>query len=140
ELLQRTGNVDVRIAGVNLGQEIWRPSSGFDIPVAGLPMKSALQYPAAAKWLRSQLRGSRVIVSKPMFTSLGLTRLAGVPDEQLLLDVDDWEVGLFRTPGRLRKAWGLLRPGKINSFASVEFLDRTIVRCPHRVVSNRWLE
>ncbi len=139
-LLARRGDLEVNVVGVNLGSDVWPPSAGFGVPIASRRLSNALQYPAAARWLRSQLLGARVIVSKPMFTSLGLTRLAGVADDHLLLDIDDWEVGLFRTPGRLKNVWDWVRPGKLNSFWSTHLLDRSVARCPHRIVSNRWLE
>jgi glycosyltransferase involved in cell wall biosynthesis len=86
------------------------------------------------------LLGSKVIVSKPMQTSLGLTRAAGVADDQMLLDVDDWEVGLFSGASRFRQLWDLVRPSKLNSFPTTVHLDKTVVRCPQRTVSNRWLQ
>jgi glycosyltransferase involved in cell wall biosynthesis len=131
----------VRIAGVNLTREpIWPPSSGFDVHVDPIEVRHMFQYPSAARWLRRKLAGAKVVVSKPLETSLGLTRAAGVHNTQLLLDVDDWEVGLFSGASRVRQLWDLVRPSRLNSFPSTQRLDRAITSYPHRTVSNTWLQ
>jgi glycosyltransferase involved in cell wall biosynthesis len=132
---------NVRIAGVNLTHEpIWPPSSGFDVQIDPIEVRHMFQYPSAARWLRQKLAGAKVVVSKPMQTSLGLTRAAGVAPTQMLLDVDDWEVGLFSGASRARQLWDLIRPDRLNSFPSTQRLDRAITSYPHRTVSNTWLQ
>lgn len=132
---------NVRVAGVNLTREpIWPPSSGFDVQIDPIEVRNMFQYPSAARWLRQKLAGAKVVVSKPMQTSLGLTRQAGVDKSHLLLDVDDWEVGLFSGTSRARQLWELINPGRVNSFPSTQRLDRAITSYPHRTVSNSWLQ
>ena len=118
---------------------VWRPASGFGIAVRDLRVTHAFKYPIAVRWLRRQLAGAQVIVSKPLFTSLGLTRLAGLRNDQFILDIDDWEVGLYRSSGSTGRLWDFIRPTSLNSFLSVDRLDRTIEHCLLRTVSNRWL-
>src|SRR6187397_2264688 len=76
----------VTIVGPRLGARVWEPAamSGGE-RIMNFPLRGAGQYPDAAAWLRKKLSGSRVVVSKPRMTSLGLTLLAGVPPNQLLL-------------------------------------------------------
>jgi glycosyltransferase involved in cell wall biosynthesis len=132
---------NVRVAGVNLTREpIWPPSSGFDVQIDSIELRQMFQYPGATRWLRKKLAGAKVVVSKPMQTSLGLTRLAGVDKAHLLLDVDDWEVGLFSGKNRARQLLELIDPLRVNSFPSTQRLDRSITSYPHRTVSNTWLQ
>lgn len=131
----------VRVIGLNLSRApVWGPAAGFDVPIAQRELRSVFGYPGAARWLRRQLVGTKVVVSKPMPTSLGLARAAGVNENRLLLDIDDWEVGLYAGAGRTRRLWDLLRPAKLNSLSSIMRLDAMISRWPHRVVSNTWLQ
>ena len=132
---------NVRVAGANLTRDpVWPPSSGFDVQVDSIELRHMLQYPGAARWMRKKLAGTKVVVSKPMHTSLGLARLAGVGQQQLLLDVDDWEVGLFSGKSRARQLVELIDPSRVNSFPSTQRLDRSITSYPHRTVSNTWLQ
>jgi hypothetical protein len=74
----------VRVVGTNLIRGgIWAPAAGFDVEVEAFEMLNAVQYPSAKRWLRSRLLGSKVVVSKPLQTSLGLTRAAGVADDRM---------------------------------------------------------
>jgi glycosyltransferase involved in cell wall biosynthesis len=108
-------------------------------------IQHAGQYASLARWLRRQVAGTSVLVSKPRPTSLGLALLAGIGPGSLLLDIDDWEVG-FRRPERitLARAWrdarDLLDPTSLNSYLPELALDRLAPRFPHRLVSNRWLQ
>jgi glycosyltransferase involved in cell wall biosynthesis len=132
---------DVSVVGANLSRDpIWGPASGFDIPVEAVELRNVFGYVAAGRWLQRRLSGAKVIVSKPMPSSLGLARRAGVKDDQMLLDVDDWEIGLFSGAPRTRRLWDLIRPGKVNSFPAIQRADASIGRCPHRSVSNTWLQ
>jgi glycosyltransferase involved in cell wall biosynthesis len=131
----------VRVAGVNMIRgDLWAPASGFEIEVEAREMLHVFQYPAGVRWLRERLTGAKVVVSKPLYTSLGMARAAGVSDDRMLLDVDDWEVGLFGGASWSRQWWDFVRPHKLNSFKSTLRLDATIARCPHRTVSNSWLQ
>jgi len=112
---------------------------------------SALGYFKARAWLRSELAGSRVVVSKPRSTSFGLALAAGVSPTQMLLDIDDWELGFMKPAPEGRKlatrakAWWsrntqLLDPQALNSYAAIRLLDSASFRIPRRSVSNSWLQ
>lgn len=132
---------DVSVAGANLSRDpIWGPASGFDIAVEAVELRSAFGYWGAARWLKQRLEGAQVIVSKPLPSSLGLARQAGVRNEQLLLDVDDWEVGFYAGAPLARQLWDFVRPGKVNSARAIERAEDSIKLCPHRLVSNTWLQ
>src|SRR4051794_26085945 len=66
---------DVKVVGTNLTRgEIWMPAAGFDVQIEAFELLNAFHYPRAKRWLRSQLLGSKVVISKPLQTSLGLAR------------------------------------------------------------------
>jgi glycosyltransferase involved in cell wall biosynthesis len=133
-------STSVKVIGVRFLDEHWAPAEASDVPILDIPLRSATGYSRSARWYREQLRGSKVIVSKPLYTSLGLVRRAGVEPSELLLDIDDWEVGLFKTDRPFANFWDFVRVGKLNSYWSMLQLDRSIPKYPHRLVSNRWLE
>jgi len=136
----------VRIVGPQLGSSIWRPASSSRIAMSSFEMRSVLGYANARGWLRSQLAGSRVVVSKPRSTSFGLALAAGVSPSRMLLDIDDWELG-FMTPGANESvgAWWsrnvqLLVPKSLNSYGGIRALDAICGRVARRSVSNSWLQ
>jgi glycosyltransferase involved in cell wall biosynthesis len=138
----------VRIVGPLLKSSVWRPALASSVEVRSFPLRSALGYEKARRWLRRELSGSRVVVSKPRATSFGLTLAAGVPSEQLLLDIDDWELGFMNAapqalPERVRLAWSrienLLAPALLNTYWSTRALDGFSARVPRRLVSNSFL-
>jgi glycosyltransferase involved in cell wall biosynthesis len=139
------GQTPAQVVGIRTRDRIWPAAASWKIPVRELAVRHSGQYLRAARWLRAQVAGTRVIVSKPRATSLGLALLAGIRPDQILLDVDDWEVG-FRRPGaaslgRLwRDARDLVDPTALNSYWAEVALDRLVPRLPHRLVSNRWLQ
>lgn len=136
----------VRIVGPQLGAGIWRPAASSTLVMSGLPMKSAFGYVKARGWLRSQLAGSRVVVSKPRSSSFGLALAAGVSPEQMLLDIDDWELGFMKpaAPSGAKAWWSrnvqLLAPKSLNSYGGIRLLDSASARVPRRSVSNSWLQ
>ncbi len=139
----------VNIVGPQLRSEIWRPAQSSPLQMRSFAMRSAFAYPAAARWLRKELTGTRVVVSKPRSTSFGLALAAGVGPRQMLLDIDDWELG-FMQPGRpnaaarfdvmASRAAQLLAPKALNSYVGIRLLDATSGRVPQRIVSNSWLQ
>jgi len=95
------------------------------------------------------VRGERLLVCKPLPTSLGLALLSGFPAQRMLLDVDDWEVGLSlphdgSSPHPLRRAasalYGAARRGQPNSVLGTWLCERQARRVPARLVSNKWLQ
>jgi glycosyltransferase involved in cell wall biosynthesis len=131
--------IEARVVGVQLKPEIWKPAAGFRRKVVGRFIENVAEYPAAARWLSTELRGARVVVSKPLYMSLGLTLRAGVSADDLLLDIDDWEVGLYSGKSLWQNVKDFVRPGRLNSFWSISLMDRKIEGCPRRLVSNAWL-
>jgi glycosyltransferase involved in cell wall biosynthesis len=139
---------DVRILGLK-NREVWPPSRTFRVPIETLHAEHPRQYPVAARWLRERVHGARVIVHKPLGTSLGLALLAGMRPDSILVDIDDWEVGLLESTVMAglrgpRRAWKIVsdfvKPGRFNSYVSTWSFDRILKRFPHRTVSNSFLQ
>lgn len=134
---------DVHIAGfLCFGSEVWRPAERSAIPILPRRIKRGADYPLAARWLRRHLLGTKVLVSKPLFTSLGLAVMAGARPQHVLLDNDDWELGMREAygPQSLRdRGRELMRRDAFNSYASTWAIQRLLPRFPNRVASNRWL-
>jgi glycosyltransferase involved in cell wall biosynthesis len=140
---------DVTILGFRDQAPIWAPARGFHVTIEDRRLKQSWQYPAAARWLRGRLGGARIIVHKPLATSLGLALLAGAKPRSILLDIDDWELGLRQSTRMagltgahraLRTVRDLLGPRQLNSYASTWALDRGAGRFPHRTASNSFLQ
>lgn len=139
---------DVVVLGVQTTAQSWEPGASFQVPVRSYPVASSLQFPGAAVWLRSQLRGSRVIVCKPKPTSMGLALAAGVRPSRAILDVDDWDLGFGDAPSSrtelLRRApyylRSLLHPARMNSYLGVRAAFDLVPLFPTRLVSNGWLQ
>jgi glycosyltransferase involved in cell wall biosynthesis len=146
EVLARFGSV--QIVGPHLGPKLWQPALSSPLPIRGIPLTSSFGLYGARSWLREQLIGSRVIVTKPRSTSLGLALTAGVAPHQMLLDIDDWELGFMepsergwaRTRKLLSRGLDLFAPRALNSYWAIRALDWGSHRFPRRVVSNSWLE
>lgn len=143
-----TDGMDVRIVGPQLGRGVWPPYRGAAVPLRSYPMTHVGDYPAYVRWLRSELEGRRVIVSKPRPTSLGVTLATGRSPSQFLLDVDDWEIGLRHAGGPLsRRLYSLAtrlsdwaHPGKFNGYPAMRACDLLARRAPHGLASNRFLQ
>jgi glycosyltransferase involved in cell wall biosynthesis len=139
------GERPVQVVGVRTRAGVWPAASSWNVPIRERPLRHAGQYPLAARWLRRTVAGTRVIVSKPRPTSLGLALMAGLRRDRIVVDIDDWEVG-FRRQTRpslarlLRDARELVHPTALNSYWAELGLDRIASWFPHRLVSNRWLE
>jgi glycosyltransferase involved in cell wall biosynthesis len=139
-----SSEMSVQVVGIRTRAEVWPAARSWDVPIRERPLGHAGQYPLAARWLRAQVTGTRVIVSKPRPTSLGLALMAGLRPDRIVLDVDDWEVG-FRRPSAAsmarvwRDARDFLDPTSLNCFWAELGLDHFARFCPHRLVSNRWL-
>jgi glycosyltransferase involved in cell wall biosynthesis len=121
----------VKIVGFQRGQTVWPPASNTRHELRRRKLSGMADYPRAAAWLRRELMGSRVVVSKPRMTSLGLTLLAGVRPSQMLLDNDDWELGFkLSKPATLRRLPNLL---------ATLLLESTAASVPNTLASNSWL-
>ncbi len=138
-----TANNDVRIVGAQLGAKVWPPATTSKVPIHAFQLGSSIDWPRAVRWMRGFVQGSRVVVTKPLATSLGLARLAGARGDNTVLDIDDWELGLKRSHGHrgvLRQGVELADPKAFNSLATTALLELGLRAYPHRLVSNRWLQ
>ncbi|MEZ4373603.1 MAG: glycosyltransferase [Polyangiaceae bacterium] len=132
-----------QIVGLRLGSKIWSPAVGSRIPIRELALRSVAGWPAAVRWFRRVAKDTRVVVTKPLATSLGLALSSGVRPPETLMDNDDWEFGLRRTHGPrtpLAKAAELFDPKAFNGLASTALLEHSLVSYDHRTVSNTWLQ
>ena len=149
DLLRR--DFEVRLVGFDTGSGIWAPAREVDIAVVPLPVTNAWLSGWRA-WRGEPFRGSDVVVvSKPLPTSLGAGWLAARRGLPVVLDIDDWEVGLIPgLPGcslvdgageLLHEAWTAVSPGHFNARSTTRFCDLIArnVGWP-KLVSNRWLQ
>ena len=134
---------DVAIVGVLIGgEEVWPPATSSPVPIRYKRVRRRRDLLAARGWLRREVAGAQVVVSKPLATSLGLTLACGITPSRLLLDNDDWELGMKRSHGpqgvraRLRE---LTNPQSMNVYYSTRLFNTFIRRFPHRLCSNAWL-
>ena len=130
------------VAGFVCDDHIWQPALDSSIPIRSYPLTHVGQFSSAARWLRQHIAGKKLIVSKPLATSLGLSLLAGARPKQIVLDNDDWELGMRRSAGphgHRERARELLDPGAINSYGSTWAFDRIATHFPNRIASNSWL-
>jgi len=142
---------DVRLAGIHRGGGLWPPARDLPFPVDAVPVRNAFQLCARA-WAGDLTRGAdAIVVSKPLPTSLLPGILAwrrGIP---AVLDIDDWEIGLFpgvRGHGILKaldelayEAWSAIVPSRLNARLTTRFCDGLARRLPWpKLVSNRWLQ
>jgi glycosyltransferase involved in cell wall biosynthesis len=138
---------EVRVVGPRLRDAVWSPAASSPIEVRDFRTRSAVDYFAATSWLRRELVGRRVVVSKPRATSLGLGLAAGLRAENFLLDIDDWELGFMSVQGTAAQralqlcshAGELFLPKPRNTYWSTRALDDYAQRVPRRLVSNSYL-
>ncbi len=133
-------DIEARVVGVQLKPEIWKPASGFRRPASGRFIEHAAAIPRGDRLAAKRARGRTSRRRASPLHEPRLTLRAGVPANDLLLDIDDWEVGLYSRQDALAAAEGLLLDRSAsNSFWSIRFMDRKIDRCPRRLVPNAWL-
>lgn len=135
-----SAHAEVQIVGIRRGPALWAPAARTHIPIREQPIRRSSEYVRVAAWLARALAGTRVIVSKPLATSLGLAVAAGARREHVLLDVDDWELGLRSATTSSRDFSGLIRPGVVNSYWSTFALDKLVRAFPFRLAANQWLQ
>jgi glycosyltransferase involved in cell wall biosynthesis len=121
----------VKIVGFQRKGEIWPPAARSAVPLHVRKLGGFGEYASAALWLRKELHGHKVMVSKPRMTSFGLVLLAGVRLKELVLDNDDWELGfkLAKTPA----------PRQVPNLCATVILECLAAQAPHMVASNSWL-
>ena len=86
---------EVSLTGLDPGPGLWPPARDFPVPVTAVPARNVLQLGWRA-WAGDLVRETdALVVSKPLPTSLGPGWLAWRRGVAVVLDIDDWEVGLF---------------------------------------------
>jgi hypothetical protein len=141
----------VRVVGVGSKDTVWGPALSTGIPVSSFRVpKNPLEYRRAIPWLKEVVGSDLVIVTKPVFQSLGLATVSGVGRSGLVVDIDDWETGLIQVGAhhehmvgmrqRLARVQSYAARGGVNRFVAARVLEEYARRMPHRLVSNHWLE
>lgn len=136
---------DVQIIGFSRdGRNIWPPATTTAIDVKALEFGWLNNWHKARKEISSLIRHSRLIICKPRLMSMGLALFAGCDPEQVVLDINDWELGLALESGRADGHFNYLdlakNPVSPNSPLLTLFFESRIRKFPHRIVNNRWLQ
>jgi len=135
---------ETRIVGFQMEDKIWEPARSVGFEIASYRLQRASDRFKATAWLRKQLSGTKVIVSKPRMTSFGFALLCGVSPRQMILDIDDWELGLASRAALIGIGANLIkvpfRVSATNGMASTYLLNAVAKRMPNIIVSNKWLQ
>ncbi|MBI4005954.1 MAG: glycosyltransferase [Gammaproteobacteria bacterium] len=134
----------VQIIGFSRKGEIWLPARSSKIPIKDLPYGGPYHWLLARQELRKLVINSRIIVCKPRLTSMGLALFAGCDPARVILDINDWELGIAintnRIDGhfdRLDMVHNLMSP---NSPLLCRIFESKIPQFSNRIVNNRWLQ
>lgn len=134
----------VEITGFSRGGFIWLPASSTAIKVNTLEFGWLAKWNNARKEISSLISHSRLIICKPRLMSMGLALLAGCDPKQVILDINDWELGLAlespRADGNFNYHDLIKNPISPNSPLLALFFESRIKKFPHRIVNNRWLQ
>ncbi len=134
----------VQIIGFSRKGEIWLPARSSRIPIKELPFGGPYRWLRARQEVRKEIAGSRVIICKPRLTSMGLALFAGCDPARVILDINDWELGIAINSGRIDSHLnGLVMMRNLtspNSPLLCRFYESKIQLCPHRIVNNQWLQ
>jgi glycosyltransferase involved in cell wall biosynthesis len=143
EIVSRDHEVQI-IGFVRNSNGIWPPARTVDIPIKVLDFGWAYSWYKARTEISSLLNNSSLIICKPRLTSMGLAMLAGCEPQQVILDINDWELGLAlesnRADGHFNYrdiAKNLASP---NSPLLALYFESKIRQFPHRIVNNHWLQ
>ncbi len=134
---------EVEIVGPKFDSSVWEPlADKYDY--RGVETSSYVwEFPRKADDILENVTGDVVYARKPRATSFGLglvhRRRTGTP---LLLDIEDWEVGLFLTyRSRLRAATtGIPKLIDLNSYYPTLLSESLTGRADGVTVSNRFLQ
>lgn len=136
-------NHDVEIVGPKFSSGIWEPLVD-KYEYRSVDTSSYIwEFPRQIDAILSQVTGDVVYARKPRATSFGLgllhRRRTGTP---LLLDIEDWEVGLFLTyRSRLRAAvTGVPKLFDLNSYYPTSLCESLTDRADGITVSNSFLQ
>lgn len=136
---------DVRITGFGRNNgAIWQPAENSRIPVDVMPYGTIRHWRKACDEIARLARQNSLIICKPRLLSMGLALQADINPGRVILDINDWELGLAldsrRAGGRFYYHHLLKNPASPNSPLLAFYFEKKIPRFPHRLVNNRWLQ
>ena len=137
-------NVCVQITGFCREGNIWPPARSSKIQIRALAYGWPHHWLRARQVLREFIDSSRIIICKPRLTSMGLALLAGCDPTRVVLDINDWELGLAlqsnRIDGFIRRSDLMRNLWSLNSPLLCQYIESRIHQFPHRLVNNCWLQ
>ena len=117
--------------------KIWAPAG--DYPIEILPHSLA----GSARALKKLVSGDRLVVSKALPQSLGLTLLANIRTSAFVLDLDDLEVAFAKPPPwpqKFRRKQVVMTAKAWRNVTLTHALDIVAARVPKKTVVNRFLQ
>ncbi|HKK16346.1 MAG TPA: glycosyltransferase [Gammaproteobacteria bacterium] len=143
EIISLTHNVQIT-GFARSYRKIWPPAVNSKVPVKILPFGSIQQWFDARNTIARIARECKLIICKPRLMSMGLALQAGINPEGVLLDINDWELGLAlgsrRVDGHFHYRQMLTNLASPNSPLLTLHYEKKIGIFPHRLVNNRWLQ
>lgn len=132
---------EVEVVGPCFGPDLWRPVRGGPVPYRSV---SGARYPGflvALPRLLSLADGDLIYASKPRPASLGVGLLKRlVSRHQLVLDIDDWEVGFFYHAGLWGRIGRFLNLANPNGLPWTWMMERLVHRVRFRTVASGFLQ
>lgn len=106
---------EVQVVGPQFGSSVWRPMVGLlekhGIAVTAVPARGYPRYFQAARQIWQSIQADVLYALKPFPTSFGLALLYQRRHKlPLLLDIDDWELGVYAGKSR-RQLWQMVARG-----------------------------
>jgi len=136
-------NHEVEIVGPKSEPSVWKPLRD-KYEYKGINTTSYIwDYSQHVSDLRSKISGDVVFVRKPRATSFGLCLLhRAVTDTPVIVDIEDWEVGLHLSyQSKLRAGLtGLPKIVDLNSIYPTLLMERLVNRADGVTVSNTFLQ
>lgn len=137
---------DVRVVGPQFGPSVWPPMAGLlerhGIPVTAVRARRYPRFLSAAARIWREIEADLVYAVKPYPTSFGFGLLrrfaARLP---LVLDIDDWELGVYQMMDRKQLARTVLEGiNSPNNYVWLRLLYGQIGRADAVTVSSRFLQ
>ena len=132
---------EVEIIGPMFGDGIWSPVEN-EFPYISVPGSS---YPNFFKSIRKMLKlikGDIIYAIKPRPTSYGIGLLTKLSNNiPLVLDIDDWEVGIYQPDTKLQLITELIRPRRSpNAFLYTLLMEKLTCFADDIIVSSKFLQ
>lgn len=132
---------EVEVVGPRFGPGLWRPVQGGPIAYRSVSGAHYPRFLAAVPRLLGLVDGDLIYASKPRPTSLGLGLLKRMRSRrQLILDIEDWEVGFFYHSGLWGRIGRFLNLANPNGLPWTWMMERLVHRVSFRTVASRFLE